>query len=79
MKGERLSGKEFWSNIKNFNFDFISRAGIVWNNTHWFAGASFVGHLYDYRRDRISLSNSINYFNVYAGFNFNRKKQYRKK
>ena len=78
MKGERLSGKEFWSNIKNFNFDFISRAGIVWNNTHWFAGASFVGHLYDYRRDRISLSNSINYFNVYAGFNFNRKKQYRK-
>lgn len=79
MKGERLSGKEFWSNIKNFNFDFISRAGLVWNNTHWFAGASFVGHLYDYRRDRISLSNSINYFNVYVGFNFNRKKQYRKK
>lgn len=79
MKGERLSGKEFWSNIKNFNFDFISRAGLVWNNTRWFAGASFVGHLYDYRRDRISLSNSINYFNVYAGFNFHRKKQYRKK
>lgn len=77
-KGEKLHGEEFLLNIRNLSFDFISRAGIVWNNTHWFAGASFINHLYDYRRDKITLTNSINYLNLYVGFNFHRKSQYRK-
>ena len=77
-KGERIQGEEFLLNIRNLSFDFISRAGIVWNNTHWFAGASFINHLYDYRRDKITLTNSINYLNIYVGFNFHRKSQYRK-
>ena len=77
-KGEKLHGEEFLLNIRNLSFDFISRAGIVWNNTHWFAGASFINHLYDYRRDKITLTNSINYLNIYVGFNFHRKSQYRK-
>lgn len=77
-KGERLKGESFWVNVKNLNFDFISRFGLVWNNTKWFAGASFINHLYDYRRDRFSLTNSVNYFNVYVGLNFHKRKQYRK-
>ena len=75
--GEKVSGEALWVNMKNFNFDFIFRSGLVWNNSKWFAGASLVSHLYDYRRDRFSLTNSINYLNIYVGFCFNRKRQYR--
>lgn len=77
-KGERITGKTFWVNVKDMNFDFIFRLGLVWNNTRWFAGTSLVSHLYDYQRDRFSLTNSVNYINVYVGLNFNRRKQYRK-
>lgn len=76
-KGERISGEEFWMNIKNLNVDFITRLGLVWNNSVWFAGASFVNHLYDYRRDQFSISNSVSYLNIYFGFCFNRRKEYR--
>ncbi|MGN1354709.1 MAG: DUF4421 domain-containing protein [Alloprevotella sp.] len=76
-RGERLEAQEIWKNIRNFKFDFIGRAGLVWNNTRWFAGASFVTHLYDFQKDNYSVSNNISYLNVYAGFVFNRKRQYR--
>ena len=76
-KGERISGEKFWMNIKNMNVDFITRLGLVWNNSVWFAGASFVNHLYDYRRDQFSVSNSVSYLNIYFGFCFNRRKEYR--
>ncbi len=75
--GERITGDAIWLNMKNFNFDFISRAGIVWNNSHWFAGVSFISHLYDYQKGGYTLSNSINYLNVYFGLMFGRKRQYR--
>ena len=75
--GESISGEKFWLNIKNLNIDFITRAGLVWNNSKWFVGASFVNHLYDYRRDQLSLTNSVSYLNLYLGFCFNRKKEYR--
>jgi len=78
-KGERITGKRFWLNVKDMNFDFIFRLGLVWNNTRWFAGASLVSHLYDYQRDRFSFTNSVNYVNVYVGLNFHRRKQYRHK
>ncbi|EJX10425.1 hypothetical protein, secreted [gut metagenome] len=76
-KGKRITGEDFWVNIKNLNFDFITRAGLVWNNSQWFGGVSFVNHLYDYRRDRISLTNSVSYLNIYFGLCFNRRKAYR--
>lgn len=77
-KGERLRGDEVLISMKNLNFDFISRFGIVWNNTHWYAGLSLVSHWYDYHRDRLSLMNGANFLNLYVGFNFNRKRQYRR-
>ena len=76
-KGERLRGESIWMNMKNFKFDFISRAGLVWNNAHYFAGASLITHVYDYQKNKYSLSNHINYLNIYVGFMFNKKKQYR--
>lgn len=76
-KGQRLQGNEVLLDLKNFSFDNISRVGIVWCNTRWFAGASFVSHLYIYRKDRLSLTNSVNYGNLYFGLFFKRKKAYR--
>lgn len=76
-EGERVRGDEFWLSMKNLSFDCVTRLGLVWNNTHWFAGTSLVSHLYDYKRDRFTLLNSASYLNVYVGLNFNRKRQYR--
>lgn len=73
-KGEDMWGESLWLNMKNMSFDFVSRLGIVWNTGKWFAGFSAVNHLFDYKRNKISLTNSINYFNLYVGFNFNRRK-----
>lgn len=77
MSGEKLKGDELFNDLRNFSFDCTSRLGLVWNNAHWFAGASFISHLYLYRKQRFSLANSVNFCNVYVGFFFNRKKQYR--
>lgn len=75
--GERLRGDDIFIDIAKLSFDCTSRLGIVWCNTNWFAGASFISHLYIYNKDRLSLTNSINYANLYIGFFFHRKKQYR--
>lgn len=63
---------------KNLNIDFILRAGVVYNNSKYFAGASFVGRTYDYYRHNFSLNNGFGTLQVYAGFNFYLKKEYRK-
>lgn len=75
--GKSIKGEVILDDIKNFSFDCVSRAGIVWNNTHWFAGASYISNLYLYRKKSFSLTNSVNFLNIYVGFFFNRKKQYR--
>lgn len=78
-KGQKFQGREILLDLKNLSFDCTSRTGIVWNNSHWFAGASYISHLYMYRKNCLSLTNSVNYANIYVGFFFNRKKQYRRK
>ncbi len=60
---------------KNFNIDFILRVGIVYNNSKYFAGTSFVGRTYDYYRNNFSLNNGFGTLQVYAGFNFCLKKE----
>lgn len=76
-RGERIKGNEVFMDLKNFSFDCTSRLGIVWNNAHWFAGASLISNLYMYKKNRLSLTNSVNFANLYVGFFFHRKKQYR--
>lgn len=65
--------------LKKINFDLITRAGIVWNNSKYFIGASLVMHTYDYKSDKFYLNNSFGTLRIYAGFNFMKKKQYRDK
>ena len=77
MKGEKINSNGVWMDLINFSTDVTSRAGIVWNNTQYFVGASFISHLYLYRKKRLSMTNSVNYANIYVGFFFHRKKQYR--
>lgn len=77
IKGEKITTHEVLMDLKNLSFDCTSRLGLVWNNAHWFAGASVISHLYMYRKHRLSMTNSVNYLNIYAGFFFARKRQYR--
>ena len=69
-KGRKWYGK--------FNLDFLIRAGIVYNNGKYFVGTSFVGKNYNYHRGSFSLDNGFGTLQIYAGFNFNVRKQYRK-
>ncbi len=63
--------------IKDINFDLITRAGITYNNTKYFVGASLVMHTYDYRKTNLSVTNSFGTLRIYAGFNFWKKPEYR--
>lgn len=67
---------ESW--IKDINFDLITRVGVVYNNAKYFFGASIVLHTYDYRKPSLSVTNSFGTLRIYAGFNFWKKKEYKK-
>ena len=78
-KKSRIDDNDFkgesW--IKDINFDFITRAAIVYNNAKYFAGASLVLHTYDYRKPNLSVTNSFGTLRIYAGFNFWLKKEFK--
>ncbi len=57
------------------NFDFVLRIGLVYNNTKYFAGMSFIVHSFDYSNKTVRLNNSFGSLNFYAGLNFKRKKK----
>lgn len=78
-KGERFNTKEKLFNLDQLNFDFISRSSLVWNNSHFFAGMSFVGHTYTYRKPSFSVQNAFITANVYVGMNFLRKDKKKKR
>lgn len=65
------SSKELLSSI---NFDFITRAAIVYNNSRYYAGASLVSHTYSYNKSSLTILNGFGVINVYFGVNFWRKK-----
>ena len=65
--------------IKDINFDLITRASIVYNNSKYFAGAALVMHTYDYRKEDFSLTNTFGTLRIYVGLNFWKKKEYRHK
>ena len=65
------SGKELLSSI---NFDLITRAAIVYNNSLYYAGASLVSHTYSYNKSPLSILNGFSVINVYFGINFWRRK-----
>ncbi len=61
------------------NLDFITRAALVYNNAKYFAGLSWVNHTYDYSRRSLQTSNSMGTLQLYVGFNFGLKREYRGK
>lgn len=65
------SSKELFSSI---NFDLITRAAVVYNNSRYYAGVSLVSHTYSYDNASLSIVNGFGVINVYFGFNFWRKK-----
>lgn len=73
---ETQEGKAWYS---KFNLDFLLRAGVVYNNGKYFVGTSFVGKNYNYHRNNFSLDNGFGTLQVYVGFNFHLRKEYRKK
>lgn len=79
FKKSKIDDREYpnthW--IKDINFDLITRAGIVYNNSKYFIGASLVLHTYDYRKPNLSVTNSFGTLRIYAGFNFWKRKEYR--
>ena len=71
---EKTEEREADDWYKNFNIDFILRAGVVYNNSKYFVGTSFVGRTYDYYKNSFSLNNGFGTLQIYAGFNFYLKK-----
>ncbi len=76
VDAETQEGKAWDS---KFNLDFLLRAGVVYNNGKYFVGTSFVGKNYNYHRNNFSLDNGFGTLQVYVGFNFHLRKEYRKK
>src|SRR5574344_2399405 len=66
-------------NFNNINVDGLGRLGVVYNNTKWYAGASFIAHAYNYHKSRFATNNIFGSINVYVGFNFGLKKGYKNK
>lgn len=61
--------------FNNFNVDGIFRAGLVWNNSRWYAGMNTVLHSYNYHKSKFRTNNVFGSANVYVGMNFGRKKK----
>ena len=57
----------------------VIRAGAVYNNGKYLVGTSFVGKNYNYHRNNFSLDNGFGTLQIYVGFNFNLRKEYRRK
>ena len=62
---------------RNFNLDFIVRCGVVYNNSKYYAGTSFLGKTCDYQRNNFALYSGFGTLQIYAGFNFCLRKAYR--
>jgi hypothetical protein len=74
-----LTTKEKFRNffsLNRFNLDYTARAGLVWNNTKFFGGASVIVHSYNYWKNSFSSSNTFGTINVYVGLNFIKQKRH---
>lgn len=77
------NGEKFGLNslftMSNFSIDGVTRLGLVYNNTKWFAGMSAILRLYNYHAGDVSTHNLFGALNFYVGFNFIKRKEYKKK
>lgn len=75
-EGESFNTKEYLFDLGALNFDLISRASVVWNNSKFYAGIAALAHTYSYKKPTFSIHNSIVTLSIYTGFNFIRKKRH---
>ncbi len=66
--------QRFFLSRGNVNFNITGRFGIVWNNSHHYAGLSLIAHNFNYRYNDLSMHNTFFTLNLYTGLNFMRKK-----
>lgn len=60
--------------FSNFALDGALRIGVVWNNSQWFAGVDAIYNTYNYRNKYLKVANIFGTINLYAGFNFWKRK-----
>ena len=53
----------------SFNLDFTARAGIVYNNTRWYAGANAIYYSNSFDMDNLKVRNNFGSINLYVGIN----------
>lgn len=75
--GEVVSTEMIVNNLKNFHVDFIFRSSVIYNKQRWFAGASAVTYLYDYRHDMFDLTNTNTYLRIFLGVQINKRRKFR--
>ena len=78
-RGETTNGDQKGFNFNNLNIDGLGRFGVVYNNTRWYAGASAIIRTYNYKKSRFAANNILGSVNLYIGYNFGLRKQYKKK
>lgn len=69
----KVKSSDYNQKYRDINVDFITRAGLVYNNNRFFAGASAVAHVYQYYQKNFSLTDNFGVVNVYVGLNFGKK------
>lgn len=77
-RGETADKDKQGFDFGNFNIDGIGRFGIIWNNVRWYAGANAIVRTNNYHTSRFTASNVFGYFNLYVGYNFGLRSQYKK-
>jgi len=76
--GDVVGDKRRGFDFQNVNLDGVGRFGIVYNNMHWYTGASVIVHTNNYHKPRFRTNNTFGSLNVYVGYNFCLKKKYQK-
>lgn len=70
--------------IENFSFrkfvpNLIGRFSVVYNNMRWYTGLSAIVRSNNYMDSRFTTNNTFGNINLYVGYNFGLRKEYRKK
>lgn len=78
LNKEVQNGEDVNGFFRHFNVDLLVRAGLVYNNGKYYVGTSFLGRTYDFRQKDFQMNYGYGSLQVYGGFNFYMKKEYKK-
>ena len=83
----KKSGVDVWDDKSNkteknkgdINFDIFGRSSFIYNTGKYYLGALATLHGFNYKQSSFEMFNIFTNFQIYLGFNFGLKKEYRKK